>query len=148
MSDNLRKNATNARGRPFGAGNPGRPRGARNKTTLAVEVLLDGEAEALTRKAVELAKAGDITTLRLCLDRIVPVRKDRPVAFALPILEHAGDAVKASASIAKAVADGDLTPMEAAELSKVLDVYTRAIETAELATRLERLEQAQVQRRM
>ena len=143
-----RKNGPNTRGRPFGPGNPGRPRDAKNKTTLAVELLLDGEAEALTRKAVELAKAGDTTALRLCLDRIVPVRKDRPVAFDLPILEHAGDAVKASAAIAKAVADGDLTPMEAAGLAKVVDAYARAIETTELAARIERLEQAQLRRRM
>jgi Family of unknown function (DUF5681) len=43
-----------ARGRPFEpgqSGNPsGRPNGARNKTTIAVEALLDNEAEALTRK--------------------------------------------------------------------------------------------------
>ena len=148
MTGNPRKNAPSTRGRPFGPGNPGRPRGAKNKTTLAVELLLDGEAEALTRKAIELAKAGDTTALRLCLDRIVPLRKDRPVAFDLPILEHAGDAVKASAAIAKAVADGDLTPMEAAELSKVVDAYARAIETTELATRIVRLEQAQLQRRV
>jgi hypothetical protein len=73
----------------------------------------------------------------------VPVRKDRPVAFELPILEHASDAVKALAAIARAVADGDLTPMEAAELSKVIDGYMRAIETAELAAQLKRLEQSQ-----
>jgi hypothetical protein len=70
------------------------------------------------------------------------------VAFALPMLEHASDAVKASAAIAKAVADGDLTPMEAGELSKVVDAYARAIETTELAARIERLEQAQLQRRV
>src|SRR5262245_47204912 len=47
------------RGRPFEPGqrgNPsGRPKGARNKTTIAVEALLDNEAEALTRKLIELA---------------------------------------------------------------------------------------------
>ena len=45
-----RNNAVNTRGRPFAAGNPGRPKGARNKATLAVEQLLDGEAEALTAR--------------------------------------------------------------------------------------------------
>jgi hypothetical protein len=147
MTDVLRKNAPPTRGRPFGPGNPGRPKGSRNKTTLAAELLLDGEAEALTRKAIELAKAGDMSALRLCLDRILPVRRDRPVAFELPILKHARDAVKALAAIARAVADGDLTPMEAAELSKVVDGYAHAIETAELTVRLDRLEQAQVRRR-
>src|SRR5918997_104236 len=76
--------ATGTRGRPFQAGNPGRPKGARNKATLAAEALLDGEAEALTRKAVEMALSGDATAMRLCLERIAPPRKDRPVSFAMP----------------------------------------------------------------
>ena len=79
-----------ARFRKGQSGNPsGRPRGARNKTTLAVEALLDGEAEVLTRKAVERAKEGDSVALRLCLERILPPRKDRPVSFALPKIESA-----------------------------------------------------------
>ena len=58
--------------KPGEPGNPaGKPKGTRNKMTRAAEALLDGEAEALTRKAIKLAKAGDLTALRLCLDRIV-----------------------------------------------------------------------------
>jgi hypothetical protein len=108
---------------------------------LAAEVLLDGEAEALTRKAIELALAGDVTALRLCWDRIVPARKDRPVTFALPNLKHASDAVMASAAIVEAVANGDLTPSEAAELSKVIDSFARTLEAADFEKRLSRLEQ-------
>src|SRR5688572_33357264 len=89
-------------GRPFApgtSGNPrGRPSGSRHKTTLAMEELLDGEAEKLTRKAVEMALAGDMVALRLCLDRITPARKDRPVLFALPPVETTTDVVKASAA--------------------------------------------------
>ena len=73
------------RGRPFekgASGNPsGRPRGSRNATTLALEVLLDGQAQALTQKAIDLALTGDIPALRLCLDRILPLRKDRLVSL-------------------------------------------------------------------
>ena len=50
-----------ARPGTFRAGNPGRPPGARNKATLAALALLEGEAEAITRRAIELAKAGDPT---------------------------------------------------------------------------------------
>jgi Family of unknown function (DUF5681) len=47
------------------SGNPGgRPAGARNHKTLAAAILLDGEAETLTRKAVELALAGDPTAMK------------------------------------------------------------------------------------
>jgi hypothetical protein len=59
------------------SGNPaGRPKGARNKATVASETLLDGEAEAITRKAVEMALDGDTTALRLVMERILPPRKD------------------------------------------------------------------------
>jgi hypothetical protein len=73
-----------------------------------VEALLDGEAEALTRKAIERAKEGDSVALRLCLERILPPRKDRPVSFSLPKIESAADAGKASTAILTAVATGDV----------------------------------------
>jgi hypothetical protein len=111
----LDDDAPQRRGGRFKPGNPGKPKGARHKTTLAIEALLEGEAEALTRKAIELAKAGDLVALRLCLDRICPPRKDRPVRFALPELRTAEDAKLAASALLKAVADGDLTPSEASE---------------------------------
>jgi hypothetical protein len=71
----------------------------------------------LTRKAVELALAGDVMALRLALERIVPPRKDRPVVFQLPPLVGASDGVAAIAAITQAVAEGDLTPSEAGDPS-------------------------------
>ena len=62
-----RKNECKTRGRPFQRGNPGKPKGARHRVTTAAEALLEGEAEAITRKAIELAKQGDGPALRLCL---------------------------------------------------------------------------------
>jgi hypothetical protein len=57
--------------KPGQSGNPsGRPHGSRNKATLALEALLDGEGEAITRKAIEKALEGDTAALRLCLERI------------------------------------------------------------------------------
>jgi hypothetical protein len=120
----------------------GKPRGARHKATLAAETLLEGEAEALSRKAVELALNGDVSALRLCLDRIVPPRKDRPVCFELPKMIESKDAVTASAAIVAAVAAGELTPTEAAELSKVIDGYARTLQAVEFEERLSKLEKA------
>lgn len=136
--------ARKQRGRPFPrgqSGNPrGRPAGARNRTTIAVEALLDGEAERLTRKAVALALKGNVACLRLCLDRIVPPRRDRPVNFTIPELNSAADASKAMAAITAAVACGDLTPTEAGELSKLVEGYVKAIEVTEIERRLRALE--------
>ena len=124
------------------SGNPnGRPKGARNKTTLAAEALLDGEAEAITRKCIELAKAGDITAIRLCLERIIPARRDRAAAFAMPKMQSASDAVRAStAVIIEAVADGELTPAEASEMSSVIDSFTRTLEAIDFEERISKLE--------
>jgi hypothetical protein len=129
------------------SGNPqGKPKGTRHRVTMAAEILLEGEAEAITRKAIELAKAGDGPALRLCMDRIYPARKDRPVRFRLPPLEKVGDAVAANAALVGAVASGDLTPSEAGELAKLVDAYTRAVEATDIQDRLTKLEAAQVKR--
>lgn len=140
MTDEPRNNASTTRGRPFAPGNPGRPKGARHKVTLAIEAILEGEAESLTRKAVELAQAGDITALRLCMDRLAPVRRDRPVTFDLPKIETVNDLPKATQAIMEAVAGGELTPSEAAELGKLVDAHAKAIEVTDLHRRLEALE--------
>src|SRR3954470_16248950 len=123
------------------SGNPnGRPAGSRNKVSLVVDALLEGDAEKLTRKAIEMALSGDGTAMRLCFDRLSPPRRDRPILFALPKPETAADAKAAAAAIVQAVAEGDLTPSEAADMSKLLDNYTRVLEASDFASRLEALE--------
>src|SRR4051812_41800808 len=134
--------------KPGQSGNPaGKAKGTRHRATLAAEALLDGEAEALTRKAVELAKSGDTVALRLCLDRILPARKDRHIPFSLPKLQTGADAVQATAALVQAVAAGELTPSEAAELSKLVESFSKAVELFDLEQRLEALEAAQQRRR-
>lgn len=135
-----RKNATNTRGKPFEPGNPGKPRGARHKTTLAIEALLEGEHEALTRKAIEMALAGDGPALRLCLDRLAPPRRDAPISIALAPVRSIGDAVEASAQLLAAVAAGDVTPDEAGRVMALLTAHRGIIETGDLEKRIAALE--------
>ena len=109
--------------------------------TLACEALLYGQAEALTQKAIQMALAGDPVALRLCLDRIYPARKDRPVAFALPPIDSARDAADIMVAVATAVAAGEITPNEASEFAKVIDTYVKAFHAAELDERVARVDQ-------
>ena len=136
-----------ARGRPFEpgqSGNPsGRPKGARNKTTIAVEALLDNEAEALTRKAIELALAGNIPAIRLCFERLLPPRRDRGVAFDLPKIESAADAVAASGAVLESCSAGTLSPSEAAEVMRSIETHLRAIELRQIETGMVTLESSQ-----
>ena len=124
----------------FTAGNPGKPKGARHRTTLAVEALLEGEAVALTRAAIDKALDGDTTALRICLDRIIPPRRERAVSFDLPPIEKAADIVAGTTALARAVADGELTPGESAALSTLLGNAARAMEVSDLEQRLAKLE--------
>ena len=124
----------------FASGNPGRPRGARHKITQAIEAMLEGQHEALTQAAIDKALEGDVTALRLCLDRIAPARKDAPVSFALPEIETADDAAKAARAILKAIAEGDVTPLEAATGMAVVEQFRRTLETTEIERRIVALE--------
>lgn len=128
--------------RPGESGNPkGRPKGARNKTTLAVESLLQGQAEAVAQRAVEMALEGDAAMIRVVLDRVSPVPKDKPVTLDMPVMESAADIPAAMASVLAAVAAGELTPSEATALAGLVETHRRAIETAELSERITKLEE-------
>ncbi len=61
----------------------------------------------------------------LCLDRLMPVRKDRPIAFELPQIEEAADLPRATSALLQGVAAGEITPSEAAELSRLHGSYTK-----------------------
>ena len=132
------------RGRPVERGRSGNPAGRRtgscNKTTEAAAALLAGESEALTRKAVELALVGDPTAMRLCLERILPACRERSVKFALPPIESAADIAAAMKAVTSALADGAITPGEAATIAAVVDTFVRAIETSDFDRRLKELE--------
>lgn len=134
-----RKNGRNADG-TFAAGNAGKPKGARHKATRAALALLEGEAEALTRQAVTQALEGDTVALRLCLERIVPARRDAPVSFSLPAMESAQDAANAAGAVLKAVSLAELTPAEGAHVMALIEAFRRTIETTELEARLSALE--------
>jgi hypothetical protein len=145
VGDTPARNAARAtRGRPFErgrSGNPrGRPKGHRNKATMAIEELLDGEPEALARKVIEKGLEGDMAALRLCLDRLLPPRRERPLAFDLPRIESVKDAQAASSAILAACAAGDLSPGEATEVMELVSAYVRMLETTELEARVVALE--------
>jgi hypothetical protein len=97
--------------------------------------------EEITRKCVELAKAGDVTAIRLCLERLCPVRKAR-VKFPMPMPETLADLPQTVAAIVKAVADGTLAPEEGAAAASVVEAWRRAVDLAEIEARLRQVETA------
>jgi len=133
------KNGRNTAGQ-YSIGNSGRPRGSRNKATIAIESLIEGQAEALTQAAVSKALEGDSVALRLCMDRIAPPPKDAVVTFSMPTISNALDAAEAAGSVLTAVSKGDLTPLEATRVMGLVDSYRRTLELTVIEKRLQALE--------
>ena len=124
------------------SGNPhGRPKGSRNKITLAAEVLLDQEAEKLTRLAIDKALGGDTVCLRLCLDRILPPKRERALHLQLPTLVHAQDGLAALQQVITQVTDGTMNPDEGNKVSAMIQTWLKTLETLEFAQRLDALEE-------
>ena len=119
------KNGRNTAGQ-FASGNTGRPKGSRNKATIAIESLLQGQAEALTQTAITKALEGDAVALRLCMERMASAPKDQSVSFSLPKMKNALDASEAAGSVLTAVSEGELTPMEATRVIGLIELQAHS----------------------
>jgi len=142
MSD-ATNNPEKPRGRPFEPGNPGgpgRPAGSRNKATLALDKIADGEAEAVLRKTIETAKGGDLRACELILSRVWPARKGRPIALALPDATDAAGVSLALAKVIEAVGVGEITTDEAQAIAAVLETRRRSLELVDFERRVTALE--------
>jgi hypothetical protein len=140
-----RQGQSGATGRfpPGVSGNPaGRPKGALNRSSRVALAFIEGESEALARKAVELALAGDTTALRVCIERLVPVARERSIELGLPTLKVAGDLPAAVSQVLAAVGAGELTPTEGERLAGLLRAWRESLEFAELERRVATLEAA------
>lgn len=145
MPEGAEKTPRKQRGRPWPkgvSGNPnGRPKGARNHTTRLAEALVSDEAEKIIRATIDAALGGDVSAQRALLDRILPPLKDRPVEVELPAIKGAEAVTEAMGKILDAVAAGHLTPSEGQAMAALLEAQRRAVETADLETRIAALEQ-------
>ena len=134
---NMPKVAT-PRGHPFANGNPGRPQGSKNRTTLLAAALLEGKCDKLLGKAFKLAEAGNVPMLKFLLGRLLP--RERLIEIDLPPLEFADDDVDALGHVMRAVSEGRISPSEGAALAALINSQTRAIDMTDLVKRMDSLE--------
>jgi hypothetical protein len=132
-----------AKGR-FATGNAGRPPGARHRTTIAIEALMEGQWEGLTKTAVTMALRGDTTALRLCFDRIAPQRRGTSIDIPdFPVIKSAADVPGALAALIAAVASGLLTADEAKPLSEMFTAYVNAVDIVDTAAEVAEIKRMQ-----
>jgi hypothetical protein len=118
----------------------GRPLGSRNQSILAAEKLMENQAAAITQKCVDMAMDGDPTALKLCISRLIPIRRERSISLALRPLEGSKDALRAIGTVLEAIGSGVITPGEGTAVARLLEVQREAFEIVELENRLNALE--------
>jgi hypothetical protein len=127
--------------KPGTSGNPsGRPKGIKDRR-VAMRALFEVHADKLVTTVVNLALAGDVQALRICIDRLIPpVREDR-LQIDMPPITDVATCNQAQAQITTSVARGDLLPSEGEALAGLVEHQRRAMETDDLSRRLEAIEQ-------
>jgi hypothetical protein len=105
-----------------------------------VQQLLGEHAEAITRKVMIQALQGDGHAQRLCLERLSAPQRDARVRIPLGPTKTAAEVDVASQRALRAIANGTITPTEGGILTNILELRRRAIESAEIEARLEKLE--------
>jgi len=120
----------------------GRPRGSKNKITLQAERLLLDEHEVITRTAIELAKNKNLSAIKICLDRIIPVRKSIPIRLAgMPEPKSLGAFNELTIFILRAICKGQISTSDGINLSSVADKHFKALEMGDVIKRLDDLEE-------
>ena len=122
------------------SGNPsGRPVGSLNKSTLAAQ-LLQNESGVLVQTLIDLAKQGNVLALRVCIERFVPVCKERSISLELEPAASFADLPKTFQSVFTAVAEGRITPAEGETLTNMLHLQAQTAESIQMEQRLQALE--------
>jgi hypothetical protein len=133
-------------GQPFQRGQSGNPRGrrpgARNRTSALALKLMDQDAEPVIVALITAAKNGDVAAIRLVLEPVAPLPRNRPVRFCMPPIETPADLGAAMSAVLQAAADAELTPDEATAIASLIETRRRTIETLELEERISVLEES------
>ncbi|EGG93309.1 hypothetical protein IMCC1989_1352 [gamma proteobacterium IMCC1989] len=120
----------------------GKPKGVRNKITLAAIELFHNNSEILIKKAIEKALEGDMVALKLCIDRLAPVIKEQPMtSIELPTLTNSTSVLKALATVTDKLCNGELLMSEAKAIYSLLAIYQKQLDISELQKRVDTLEQ-------
>ena len=137
------------RGQAFAPGNAlgrGRLKGSRNKKTLRFREMLEEHGEALMKKCMVEALRGDRHSMRLCIERLLAPRREGSVRLSFPRVQNLASVNAASERLMRAITSGEITPADGQMIAGVLEHRRRVIETLELESRLQALEQSQEKR--
>lgn len=124
--------------KPGQSGNPrGRPPGARSRATVLAEAMLEGQLERVVSRIVEKAIDGDMTAARMVLDRLMPAPRSGTIRFALPEMRTLDDVASASSALIRATAAGEVSPLEAEIMQRLIEQHVAILTAAAAAQPVE-----------
>lgn len=128
--------------KPGTSGNPeGRPQGSKNRSTKLLETL-DADVPALLAVTKEKALQGDMTAMRLLLERLLPVRKPVSPVFDIPELAMPSTLTEQAQAVFSGVCRGFIPPDVGSQLIMAIGATAKVLETDEVVRRIIQLEQA------
>jgi hypothetical protein len=128
----------------FGTGNPGRPRGARNRASVVAGSIIDDNLGEIVEKCIQLAKEGDRQCILALLKLRIPAQRglvEEPIE--LPALATSKDALTALRIIAEGAARGEIDGDHVRSLVAIVEAFLKSLEIVDLDERIRALEAAQ-----
>jgi hypothetical protein len=118
----------------------GRPKGSRNKRSLAYDALAKKDAVEIIRQVISKALAGDMNAAQMILSKIWRVPRDRLVKIDLPPVGCAAQVPAFIGAVLKAVADAEITPAEGDSFASIIGKLQSAVTLTELEERIRLIE--------
>ena len=137
-------NATNKQRQGFQKGKSGNPagkvKGTLNKTTALAKKLLAEDIEDITKNLVMLAKNGDMTAIKIVIDKLIPNQKSSQISFELPTIKTATDIAGGFSQILEQVSTGEISVADAKDVGSILESARKTYEIEELEKRIDDLQ--------
>ena len=122
------------------SGNPaGKPKGTIHKVTQLRDALLD-DVPALLERTKQAALEGDMTAMKILLDRTVPTLKPGQATVYLPELDVDMPVHQKASIITDAVVTGDIPAESGLSLLKMAEALAKILETTQIREELDALE--------
>jgi hypothetical protein len=121
---------------PVQSGNPaGKLPGTRNRKTVLMEALRDGEDVAAARVVIDKALAGDAVAARFVVALTSPKPRGREIHLEMPADDDCNVVAAFNAAL-RALCNSEITPDEALQVSRFLDGRWRVLQAWQLEEKL------------
>ena len=109
---------------------------------MIVLLMLEENAEAITAKAIEKARNGELAAIKLCLDRLMPVTSDASISIPIPKITSAADGAAALAAVVEGVGNDTISVNQGAKVTEMISTTINAIATMDMERRIAALEKS------